>query len=162
MKNRILIFALILIFAVGIASAADLDLNSIKAPDSYKVMDDDGLYSSLSDLEINFEEFELDDVNETDANDDGRETHDDNSFVNNTKLNYTIVPGEIKNTFKFSDDLNKMYGCVELVEINNQKYTVIIWADDGNPDDIINNATECLEKLNEMNSFKPLDTTQII
>ena len=55
-----------------------------------------------------------------------------------------------------------MYGCVELVEINNQKYTVMIWADQGNPDDIINNATECLEKLNEMNDFKPLDTTQYV
>ena len=163
MKKRILILALILIFAVGIASAADLDMNSIKAPDSYKVSDDDALYSSLTGLEIAFEEFELDDVNETDDdNDDTRETHDDNSFVNNTKLNYTIVPGETRNTFNFNDELNKMYGCVELVEINNQKYTVMIWADQGNPDDIINNATECLEKLNEMNDFKPLDTTQYV
>ena len=164
MKNRILILTLILIFAVGIASAADIDLNSIKAPDSYKVVDDDALYSSLTDLEIAFEEFELDDVNETDDNndDDGRETHDDNSFVNNTKLNYTIVPGAIKNTFNFTDELNKMYGCVELVEINNHKYTIMIWTDKENPDDIISNATECLEKLNEMNDFKPIDTTQYV
>jgi len=55
MKNRILILTLILIFAVGIASAADLDMNRIKAPDSYKVSDDDALYSSLTGLEIAFE-----------------------------------------------------------------------------------------------------------
>jgi len=162
MKKKILILALILIFTVGIVSAVDIDLNSIKAPDSYKVVDDDSLRSELSGLEIAFEEFELDDINDTDDDDVTHDTADDNSFVNNTKFNYTVVPGEVQNTLNFTDELNKMYGCVELVETNGQKYTIMIDGTNGSPDEIIKNSTECLKKLNDLNGFTPIDTSKII
>jgi len=136
-------------------------LNSIKAPDSYKIVDDDSLRSDLSGLEIAFEEFELDDINDTD-DDPTHDSVDDNSFVNNTKLNYTVVPGEVQNTLNFNDELNKMYGCVELVEINGQKYTVMIYGTNGSPDEIIKNSTECLKKMNDLNDFTPIDTSKII
>lgn len=162
--KKIFILALILIFTVGIVSAVDIDLNSIKAPDSYKIIDDDTLKSDLSGLTVDFEEFELDDINDTNDGDDDDtgDTADDNSFVNNTQLNYTVVSGEIQNTFNFNDELNKMYGSVELVEINGQKYTIMIWGADGSSDEIIKNSTECLKKLNDLNDFKPIDTSNII
>lgn len=152
MKNKILIACLILIFTIGIVTAAEIDIDSIKAPDSYKVVDDDAIYSKTSDLEINIEDFELDDINDTgDA--------DDVFYKNNTELNYTVVPGEINNTFNFTDEINNMYGCVELVEIDGRNYTVYVWGDQGTPDEIIKNTTECLEKVNQLNNFKPIDTS---
>ena len=158
--KKIIMLGLILIFTIGIVSATDLDLNSIKAPDSYKISEEDSLFSSLSDLEINFEEFKLYDINETDE--DSEDVAENHAFANNTDFNYTVVPGDINNTFNFTDDLNKMYGCVELIEINNHKYTVMIWGNTGTPDEIISNATQCLEKLNELNDFKPIDTSSYI
>lgn len=158
--KKIIILGLILIFTIGIVSATDIDLNNIKAPDSYKIADEDSLFSSLSDLEIKFEEFELEDINKT--AEDSEDVEEDHAFANNTNFNYTVVPGAIKNTFNFTDDLNKMYGCVELIEINNQKYTVMIWGNNGTPDEIINNATQCLEKFNQLNDFTPIDTSSYI
>lgn len=111
-------------------------------------------------MEIKFEEFELEDINKT--VEDSEDVEEDHAFANNTNFNYTVVPGAIKNTFNFTDDLNKMYGCVELIEINNQKYTVMIWGNNGTPDEIINNATQCLEKFNQLNDFTPIDTSSYI
>ena len=134
------------------------ELNSDNSGKIEKYKEIDGVIKKL--LEINFEEFELDDINETDE--DSEDVAENHAFANNTDFNYTVVPGDINNTFNFTDELNKMYGCVELIEINNHKYTVMIWGNTGTPDEIINNATQCLEKLNELNDFKPIDTSSYI
>ncbi|WP_305557693.1 hypothetical protein [Methanobrevibacter sp. V74] len=148
MKNEILIAVLILIFTIGIVSGEDININSIKAPDSYKTIDDDTLESPLTNLHIDIDDFEL----ESDDNDT-----DDKWYKNNTNCNYTVVNGTIHNTFNFTDEINQRYGCVELIKINGIPTTITVWGVEGTPDKIISNASECLEKVNELNSFEPID-----
>lgn len=149
MKNKILLTLLVLALAVGMAAGADLDINSVKVPDSYKIIDDDAFYSATSNLEINIEDFELDDVNEDDDVEDA-------PFKNSTRFNYTVTAGDENSTMNFTDTLRSMYGCVELVEIGGEKYTITVW---GRSEEATANATHCLEKVNQLNGFMPLDTT---
>lgn len=158
MKLKILILALILIASIGFVSAdEDIHLSNISVPDNFDAFDEENYRSSVRGLDIfidDYDYYEGPDANEWDI--------EDNGFKNISDRNYTVVPGEVKNTFNLNDALNEVKGCIELVEINGHKYSVSFWGKTGNNDDeLMKNATETLKEFNKLNNLEPIDISTV-
>lgn len=154
MKIKILVLALVLIATIGfVAADDDVDILSLKAPQDFQAFGDDGFKSNSNGLEILIEDF--DGYEGPDADDIDIE---DNGFKNVTGRNYTVVPGEVNNTFNLDDGNNHVKGCIELVEINGHRYAVTFWGMvSDNDDELMENATETLKEFNKLNDLKPIE-----
>ena len=78
-----------------------------------------------------------------------------------SSVNYTIVPGKIKNTFNFTDGVNNMTGIVEIVKIDDKPVAITIWGDIGGKNTDLEKFTSQLEEVNKLNKLEPVDTSTL-
>lgn len=140
--SKIFIGALILICAMGVVCATDI--TKLQMPENYMNLGDGSYGSEVDDVEI---DVFVEDV--------------ENSVKNDTSINYTVVPGKIKNTFNFTDGINNETGVLEIVKINNKPAVITFWTETGSNSSDLQRFNDALKEVNKLNKFEPLDPATI-
>ena len=143
--NKIGFVLLLLIFAIGIVSAATV--SDIKVADGFKDLGD-GSYTNDAD-KINIDIMDEKDVKNQSA-----------YFENDSDVKYTLTQGKINNTYNFTDGVNELTGVNELVKINDKECVVEVTFDtvENIPLDKIYDA---LEEFNKLNNLEPIDPSTL-
>ena len=144
-SSKIILAALILICAIGIVAAADID--NMKVPDGFEAIGSGG-YLNEENIQINIETESFHDKGVDDLGD---------YLENDTDDKYTVVPGKINNTFNFTDGVNDVVGLVELVEIDNETWCIHVLCFDELNESNLDAFTEALEEFNKVNDLTPID-----
>ncbi|MBE6494622.1 MAG: hypothetical protein E7Z84_08485 [Methanosphaera stadtmanae] len=136
MKLKAIIILLILISTLTVVYAADL--NNLNLPDNFE---------KISNMTYNNKEtgekLDLIDVSE-----------ELNSFtVNETELREKVHPTNKENIYSFTDEINNMSYCGELIKVNEINYIVKISVKGNANESKIKNMTDTLTKFNELNNF---------
>ena len=140
--SRILITALILICAIGIVSATDI--NKLQMPSDFTNAGGGTYANDPAGVEI-----------------DVYKDHATDFIKNDSSLKYTVVPGKIKNTFNFTDETNNMTGIVEIVKIDDKPVAITIWGDIGGKNTDLEKFTSQLEEVNKLNKLEPVDASTL-
>ena len=144
--TKISLAILILICAIGIASAATIP--DIKVADGFKDLGD-GSYTNDAD------NIDIDMMDEKDIKDLK------GAFENDSDVKYTTTPGKLNNTYNFTDGVNKLTGVNELVKINDKEYVIEFTVDSIENDVPLDKLYDALEEFNKLNNLEPIDPSTL-
>ena len=144
MKTKILLILLALFLAIGFVYATDI--NNLNVPDGWKstgkgsyyeegASNDSGQIVMVQKLENDFQEI----------------------FLNNhTDEGYTVMTNDSL-IYRYIDDFNKNGGTFEVVEIDGEKYLIILNTRDYKNDKELAKTYDSLMEFNKINNFKPIN-----
>ncbi len=140
MFKKVIISLIVLLLAVGVASAHDdqayssINIDDVKLPDGFNAT---GVHSAIKDnihlMVVGYADADYDRYYESIAN----------------TLNIDI--GKISN---YTDDGLKLTGSLEIVKINDKKALLDVYVIN---DDSFNEGSEILSQINELNNFVPIN-----